>query len=398
MIEKCKFQGDGSGYLLPVDKKEIEELVVDGEFNVADVDKVVGCGSVVEYNGIAELRSLVVDEPYKRRGLGTELIEECKKDAFMKGYDKLYSMVQESAYNIFRKTGFRKTKDPSEKLMKDCIKCPQYEKGCKEFGMVYEFPGNKVYVVKVGGGVLDCNTSTILEDIKTLNSHYNVKIAFVYGAGPQIDKRMGENDITIQKQGGLRVTTGEVMDVCIPIIEEIGKDIGSFFDDAELFLGDLYAEMDKPYLGFVGKAKCVQEKVKDSVKRGKVTIVSPMAKSLVRGEGYGKRDYLNCNADDTASQLAICLHLDVGIDGLYLATNVPSVMVDEKRVGFLGYERAFQLISDNKVSNGMKQKVFNAAKAVERGIPFAHIFDGKKSHNLLSVILRGDKGGTVIGR
>ena len=168
LIGKYSFRPDGSGYLIPIPEEKIQDMVNgsnDGSFFSAVTsydNRVVGCVSIVEYgmpsdfdslrtrllgrlptknvprhfdvlqhateNGgrIAELRSLAVDLEY-RGGTGASLIEVAKEHARIKGYGRLYALVNEEAYKSFARAGFRKLKDderPPQKLLKDCVSCP----------------------------------------------------------------------------------------------------------------------------------------------------------------------------------------------------------------------------------------------------------------------------------
>ena len=55
---------------------------------------------------LAELRTLVVYPKYKRKGIGSTLVETCKNKAREIGYESLYALVKPDAYDFFRKQGF----------------------------------------------------------------------------------------------------------------------------------------------------------------------------------------------------------------------------------------------------------------------------------------------------
>ena len=141
LIELYRFKEDGSGSLIPLDVAEVSKRVSDGDFFSANVGSdLAGCASIVEYDGIAELRSLAVYPEYQGRGIGPVLIDACKKEAQKRGYGKLYALTQEKTYSTFAKQEFGYTKTPPQKLKKDCAKCPLYNNGCNEFAVVFRFP------------------------------------------------------------------------------------------------------------------------------------------------------------------------------------------------------------------------------------------------------------------
>ncbi|MEK6852531.1 MAG: GNAT family N-acetyltransferase [Nanoarchaeota archaeon] len=147
LIERYRFKPDGSGFLLPVNKEGIETLVASESFFVAhDTRRVVGCSSIVEYGNeefeeIAELRSLVVDNEYRGQGIGSLLVEECIDEAVKRAYSELYALTQMETYNnLFKGLGFELLDErPIQKLAEDCAKCPLHNNGCNEITIVYRF-------------------------------------------------------------------------------------------------------------------------------------------------------------------------------------------------------------------------------------------------------------------
>lgn len=137
-IDQYIFREDGSGSLLPLNEDKVKYAIDKGGFFVAESENnVIGCCSIVGYNGIAELRTLVVYPKYKRKGIGSTLVETCKNKAREIGYESLYALVKPDAYDFFRKQGFEDTQTPPEKMEKDCLECPLYNNGCNEIPIVF---------------------------------------------------------------------------------------------------------------------------------------------------------------------------------------------------------------------------------------------------------------------
>lgn len=126
-------ESDRSGQLIPLTDDDILSLINKGLFYVAELEgQVVACSSVVEYEGIAELRSLAVSQQHQGKGLGTTLIQMCVQEAEQRGYSALYTLTQPQNFALFERAGFKKSDTkPPEKLLKDC-------EGCKIYGSCNE--------------------------------------------------------------------------------------------------------------------------------------------------------------------------------------------------------------------------------------------------------------------
>ena len=137
LISSHAFSADGSGVLLPLSRPAIREIIATGSFFVAECDSnLAGCASVVEYYGIAELRSLIVDPEYRGRGVSRALMQQCFERAAEKGHSVLYALTNEEALPAFLSEGFSRTNTPPQKLMRDCQHCPlNSNELCKEMAV-----------------------------------------------------------------------------------------------------------------------------------------------------------------------------------------------------------------------------------------------------------------------
>lgn len=140
IIDSYTFKEDGSGNLIPLTLAQIKQAIKHGWFYTAKAgEAVIGCGSVAEYNGIAEFRSWAVREEYHGPGIGKKLAEACMEQAKKKGYSTLHALTQEQNVSRLLKLGFHsngtgKENSPPEKLAKDCARCLIYDK-CNETAM-----------------------------------------------------------------------------------------------------------------------------------------------------------------------------------------------------------------------------------------------------------------------
>lgn len=68
-------------------------------------EKIIGCAALEVYSKrLAEIRSLVVNPEFQRKGIGSRLVRECLKRAKNK---KIYEVLSiTGAYNFFRHLGF----------------------------------------------------------------------------------------------------------------------------------------------------------------------------------------------------------------------------------------------------------------------------------------------------
>jgi amino-acid N-acetyltransferase len=93
-----------SGTLLPRAPEFIAERAID--FLVATVDsRVVGCVHLEEYSpSLAEVRSIVVDAEYQRRGAGVALLNAVEGLARTREYRTLFAVSNNDAF--FRSRGY----------------------------------------------------------------------------------------------------------------------------------------------------------------------------------------------------------------------------------------------------------------------------------------------------
>ncbi|OON72029.1 acetylglutamate kinase, partial [Klebsiella pneumoniae] len=70
---------------------------------------------------------------------------------------------------------------------------------------------NDYIVVKCGGSMLEQLNDVFFDCIKKLQQQY--KVVIVHGGGPEIDAKLKDCNINVEKRDGLRVTPKEVMDV-----------------------------------------------------------------------------------------------------------------------------------------------------------------------------------------
>ena len=138
LVREHAFADDGGGALIPLSRAEIAQLVAAGAFVAAREEggRLVGCASLVEYDGVAEVRSLVVLPGHRSRGLAARLIDACTEMAASRGYAQAFALVNADAQRVFERVGFTPEEKPPEKLARDCARCPLQGDRCKESAVV----------------------------------------------------------------------------------------------------------------------------------------------------------------------------------------------------------------------------------------------------------------------
>jgi amino-acid N-acetyltransferase len=105
--------------------------------------KIVGvCGLHVNWEDLAEIKSLVVSPSHKGKGVGRLLVDTCIREGEALGVRKFYALTYVA--DFFKKLGFRKV--PREKLPQkiwsECIRCHKFP-DCDEVAVVREIPKRK---------------------------------------------------------------------------------------------------------------------------------------------------------------------------------------------------------------------------------------------------------------
>ena len=125
------------GNLLPRTFSELYRHLRD--FFVIEIDgKVVACGALEIFTeDLGEVRSLVVDEAYERRGLGRLMVERIIQEARTIGLKRLMALTYVPTF--FHKLGFETVAMDTlpEKVWGVCVKCYKYN-NCDETAVLKE--------------------------------------------------------------------------------------------------------------------------------------------------------------------------------------------------------------------------------------------------------------------
>lgn len=260
-------------------------------------------------------------------------------------------------------------------------------------------------VVKFGGNAMvdDALMDAFAADIVFLRLA-GLRPVVVHGGGPQISARLKERGISSEFRGGLRVTTPEVMQVVRDVlVDEVQADlvaginrhasvgVGMSGDVDGLLVGEQRGALVDGELvdvGLVGDIVQVDaQRIIAVLDAGQVPVISTVASTSTG-------DALNVNADTGAA--AIAAALDAGklvvltdVEGLYRDWPASDEVVASITAGELR-----ELLPT--LSSGMVPKMEACLRAVEAGVPRAHIIDGRVPHGLLVEIFTDQGVGTLV--
>ena len=107
-------------------------------FVYAEGKKVYGCCALdIDWEDLAEIKSLAVAHSRTGRGIGARLLQDCLRDARKLKVKKVFALTY--IPDFFERFGFRiiNRKELPHKIWSECIKC-MYFPNCKEIAMMKE--------------------------------------------------------------------------------------------------------------------------------------------------------------------------------------------------------------------------------------------------------------------
>jgi acetylglutamate kinase len=262
--------------------------------------------------------------------------------------------------------------------------------------------GGKSIVVKLGGAAIDRESDLALaQDVLLLRS-VGVRCVLVHGGGPQVDtmlRRVGKEPVF---KDGLRVTDAETLEIVrMVLVGKINRDlvatINSQAGDEPVAVGVsgedaglLTVTPADSIFGFVGNVTEVRaELIHRLLDDGLIPVVSTVGANAA-GQAY------NVNADEAARAIAVAMNAEKIV---YL-TAVPGLLEDptdeSTLVPRLTAAELRERISHQSVGKGMIPKLRACADAVDQGVGFAHIIDGRVPHSLLIELLTDHGVGTMV--
>ena len=263
----------------------------------------------------------------------------------------------------------------------------------------------KTVVVKYGGNAMTRPElqAAFAEDVVFLR-YCGVRVIVVHGGGPQITAHLDRLGVVSEFRGGFRVTTEETMQVVrMVLVGQVNSDVVSLVnahgpfavglsgEDAQLFTAerrDALVDGELTDIGFVGDVVDVQPGIVTALlDEGKVPVVATVARGL-DGALY------NVNADTAASALAVA----VGAEKLVVLTDVEGLYADwpdsDDVISEIKADELQTLLPS--LASGMIPKMEACLRAVQGGVPRAHILDGRVPHTILLELFTDEGVGTMV--
>jgi amino-acid N-acetyltransferase len=130
----------GKGEMLPRSLMDIYNSLRDIFVYYDEDESVVKgiCAMNIIWENLAEVRSLYVDEGYRKRGIGKELVGACISEAVTLEIFRIFALTYKKEF--FAKLGFQEVNRVTlpEKIWSDCFRCSKYPDYCDEVAMVVE--------------------------------------------------------------------------------------------------------------------------------------------------------------------------------------------------------------------------------------------------------------------
>lgn len=251
----------------------------------------------------------------------------------------------------------------------------------------------KIVVIKYGGNAM---TDTALKiafaaDIAFLHEA-GIHPVVVHGGGPQISAMLERLGIAGEFKGGFRVTTPEVLDVArMVLFGQVGRElvnlinahgpyaVGLTGEDARLLTAvrrSVMVDGIETDIGLVGDVDQVNtDVIRDLLAAGRIPVISTIAPDA---DGVVH----NINADTAAAAVAEALDAETllmltDVEGLYTRWPDRDSLVSEIDTDTL----ALLLPT---LEEGMVPKIEACLRAVDAGVPSAHVIDGRVEHCVLA--------------
>jgi acetylglutamate kinase len=266
------------------------------------------------------------------------------------------------------------------------------------------FHGRTV-VIKYGGNAMTDETlqAAFAEDVVFLR-YVGIRPVVVHGGGPQITAHLHRLGVESVFTGGLRVTTPDTMQVVrMVLVGQVNRDlvglvnahgpfaVGLSGEDAHLVTAErrgAFVDGEEVDVGQVGDVVDVRpDAVQALLGDGRIPIVATVAVGR-DGELY------NVNADTAAAALAVAL----GAEKLVVLTDVEGLYRDwpasDEVVSRLTASELAELLPS--LAEGMVPKMEACLRAVQGGVPAAHVIDGRVPHAVLLEVFTDEGVGTMV--
>jgi acetylglutamate kinase len=265
---------------------------------------------------------------------------------------------------------------------------------------IREFHGRTV-VIKYGGAAMD--DPALREDFArdvVLLKYVGMNPVIVHGGGPDITAYMQRLNMPVEFVGGLRVSDEATVEIAkMVLVGKVNKDIvlrvnrhgqpavGLCGDDGLLFRVARQTSPGGEDIGFVGRIERVNVDVLEHIAADYIPVIASVGADR-EGHSY------NVNADEAAGAVARALKAYkvmflTDVEGWRRDADDPDSVVSE-----CGADEVLSALDG--VSGGMRPKLQACVDAIQGGVTFAHIVDGRVPHSLLLELFTDAGVGTKI--
>jgi acetylglutamate kinase len=267
-----------------------------------------------------------------------------------------------------------------------------------------QFHGATVVVKYGGNAMIEPELQQAFAADMVFLRYAGLKPVVVHGGGPQINAMLDRLGIVTEFKGGLRVTTPEAMDVVRMVLTgQVGRElvglinqhgpfaVGLSGEDARLFTAvrrHALVDGEPVDIGQVGDVDTVDTSaVDDLIAAGRIPVVATVAPDA-NGVLH------NVNADTAAAALAIALQARK----LVVLTDVPGLYRNwpdtDSLTSQITTDDLAKLLPD--LQAGMVPKMEACLRAVQGGVPAAHVVDGRVAHSTLLEVFTSEGFGTMV--
>ena len=267
---------------------------------------------------------------------------------------------------------------------------------------------NRTFVLKAGGALLEDRAASkaLCRQISLLWS-FSIRVVLVHGGGPALDALCEKLALPVEKVGGRRVTSQAVLEAAqmvlagtehtrllaglracgVPSVGLSGIDAGLLQASKRPPVSTASGPVD---FGLVGDVESVNPAVIERLLEGGfLPVVAPLS-------GDDEGGIYNTNADTVAAELALAL----GAEKLVFLLEAPGVLKEAGRpetlIPHLTLAELDALDASGALQGGMGPKAAAIRRALEGGVPAAHLVGGASPEALLTEIFTNEGSGTMV--